>query len=231
MEIIDLLFYKKDNLTGEKRIGKTKTISILLFILVFVGFLDINLNNPTFSNISLGVAIMTSVIAGLLFVVPIAIIGWLFGKFLEADKQKIPNYQERYDQSIYANNHQSFNQNNDFNNQQMYNQSTSFHNNLQNDYNSNQPNFQNISNNNAEEFKNAIINNNGKLASELLFNWDNNDANYLYAKIIFDGMPPSDVTLVDLNNWLDTADKMNAYDNSLKSWYRDTAIEVINLNK
>ena len=44
-------------------------------------------------------------------------------------------------------------------------------------------------------------------------------------------MPPSDVTLVDLNNWLDTADKMNAYDNSLKSWYRDTAIEVINLNK
>ena len=69
------------------------------------------------------------------------------------------------------------------------------------------------------------------LASDLLLKWDKNDANYKYASLIFEGIPPTDLSLTQMNEILKTADNMKAYDESLKDWYRSTAVEVINIPK
>lgn len=84
----------------------------------------------------------------------------------------------------------------------------------------------------AEEFKQAIDVNDGGKAADILLAWrDREDANHKYAIIIYDGMPPSQIHYSELLQWLDEADKMTPRDESLKSWYRQTALMVININK
>lgn len=82
----------------------------------------------------------------------------------------------------------------------------------------------------AFRFKSAIEANNSDLARDLLTSWDKNDANYKYASLIYDGMPPTKLSKLELYSLLNEADKMNACDGSLKQWYRATAIQVISLN-
>lgn len=83
----------------------------------------------------------------------------------------------------------------------------------------------------AVRFKNAIESNDSDLAEKLLSSWDINDANYRYASIIYEGMPPTELSLVDLNERFKVAESMKSCDKSLRLWYQTTAIEVINLNK
>ncbi|MBE6486674.1 MAG: hypothetical protein E7Z85_07545 [Methanosphaera stadtmanae] len=83
----------------------------------------------------------------------------------------------------------------------------------------------------AIRFKEAIEANDSDLAEELLYSWDVNDANYKYASIIFEGMPPTELSLVDLNERFKVAETMKSCDESLRLWYQTTAIQVINLNK
>ena len=44
-------------------------------------------------------------------------------------------------------------------------------------------------------------------------------------------MPPTDLSLDDLNKMFMNAEKMKSCDESLRLWYQSTAIQVINLNK
>ena len=83
----------------------------------------------------------------------------------------------------------------------------------------------------AEEFKKAVETDDVDLASNILSKWNQDDTNYKYAKIIFDGMPPTELSLTELNKMLNIADNMKAYDESLKEWYKSTSLEVIKLNK
>ena len=83
----------------------------------------------------------------------------------------------------------------------------------------------------AVRFKRAIEVNDSDLAEELLSNWDITDANCKYASIIFEGMPPSNLSLVDLEECFKVAETMKSCDESLRLWYQTTAIQVINLNK
>lgn len=82
----------------------------------------------------------------------------------------------------------------------------------------------------AVRFKGAVEANDSDLAGKLLDSWDKNDANYKYASLIYDGMPPTKLSKLELYSLLNEADKMNACDGSLKQWYRATAIQVISLN-
>lgn len=65
----------------------------------------------------------------------------------------------------------------------------------------------------------------------MLIAWPREDANKKYALIIYDGMPPSNVSRSELIDWLNTADSMNACDSLLKPWFRSMAIRVINIHK
>ena len=85
--------------------------------------------------------------------------------------------------------------------------------------------------NDAKQFKNAVEIDDVNLASNILSKWNKNDANYKYATLIFEGMPPSELSLTEMNELLSSADNMKATNESLKEWYRSTAVEVINLNK
>ena len=69
------------------------------------------------------------------------------------------------------------------------------------------------------------------MAGELLSSWNIDDANYKYASIIYEGMPPTELSLDDLNKMFMNAEKMKSCDESLRLWYQSTAIQVINLNK
>ena len=83
----------------------------------------------------------------------------------------------------------------------------------------------------AKEFKEAIQANKGDKAADILLGWrDRNDANNKYAFIIYDGMPPSQLSYDELLDWLDEADKMEPRDASLKEWYRSTAVQIIQIN-
>lgn len=82
----------------------------------------------------------------------------------------------------------------------------------------------------AVKFKNAVEANDSALAGELLASWDKNDANYKYASLIYEGIPPTKLSKMELYSILNQADKMTACDESLRQWYRSTAMEVINLN-
>ena len=83
----------------------------------------------------------------------------------------------------------------------------------------------------AKKFKEAVEKNDGGAAADLLIPWPHDDANNKYAFIIFDGMPPSNVSYSELMDWLNTADSMTPCDSSLKPWFRAMAIRVINMHK
>ncbi|WP_406534498.1 zinc-ribbon domain-containing protein [Methanobrevibacter sp.] len=72
--IVSKLFYKTDKYTGELRIAKTKTISIVVFVVMF--FCEIGINLPEYS---FAIVLITGIIFGLIFAVPTYIIGYLLG--------------------------------------------------------------------------------------------------------------------------------------------------------
>lgn len=76
--IVSKLFYKADRYTGELRIGKAKTISVAVFVLVFLYAIAINL-----SSYSIFISLFSSVIVGLIFAVPVYIVGYILGLLID----------------------------------------------------------------------------------------------------------------------------------------------------
>ena len=72
--IVTKLIYKTDKYTGELRVAKTKTISIVVFIVMFLFEMGIGLAESSFA-----VVVIAGVIFGLIFAVPTYIIGYLLG--------------------------------------------------------------------------------------------------------------------------------------------------------
>ena len=72
--IVTKIFYKTDKYTGELRIAKAKSISIVVFIVMFFFEIGINLAEYSFA-----VVFITGIIFGLFFTVPTYIIGYLLG--------------------------------------------------------------------------------------------------------------------------------------------------------
>lgn len=198
MTLIETLFYKSDEETNQKRISKTKIISSIVFILIFVYSMTI----PSPTDTGIFILLTTSIIMGLIFAIPTFIVGWLIGKLLNRNKSKLS-------ENI-----------NPVTTQSSINTDNAEHVAPADD-----------SDEYAEKFKKAVEMDDVDLASTILSKWDENDANYKYATIIFEGMPPSELGLTQLEEMLSSADTMKAYDASLKDWFRSTAVEVINLNK
>ena len=72
--VISNLFLKEDKYTGELRIGKAKTISIAIFILMFLFAMTVGVEGA-----SLFALILTAIIFGLIFAVPTFVIGYVIG--------------------------------------------------------------------------------------------------------------------------------------------------------
>lgn len=202
MNLLTALIYKNDEKSGIKRISKTKTIPLIVFVAFFLFAMTIYITNPEVSP-NIFISIIAATIIGLTFAVPVFIVGWIISKFLNRDKNypKSPIQEQK-----------------EVNNQINRNYL---------DFNSKSP----CPHDNATRFKNAVNDNNSELAENILYNWDKNDANYLYAKIIYDGMPPSSVGITELKKWLQIADNMNACDENLRTWFKNTALEVIKINQ
>ncbi len=71
--IITKVFYKTDKYTGELRVSKTNSISIAVFILMFLFGIFSG------ADVSVPVVVVAAIIFGLLFAVPTFIIGNLLG--------------------------------------------------------------------------------------------------------------------------------------------------------
>lgn len=202
MNLLTALIYKNDEKSGIKRISKTKVITLIVFVAFFLFAMTIYITNPEVSP-NIFISIIAAAITGLIFAVPVFIVGWIISKFLNRDKN--------YPQS-------PIQEQKEVNNQINRNYL---------DFNSKSP----CPHDNATRFKNSVNDNNSELAENILYNWDKNDANYLYAKIIYDGMPPSSVGITELKKWLQIADNMNACDENLRTWFKNTALEVIKINQ
>ena len=229
MDLLDILIYKKDNITGMKRVSKTKLITLIVFLVFFIISISMYLTNPEFQNNNIIVILLASIIFALIFAVPTFIIGFLIGKFIIKDNSNATvNNNQNYNQT---NNNQNYNQTNN-------NQNFSQNNNRKeyNKINKDNPTSNDFVRNNpcphsfAKEFKEAIDENDEDAAKNILLKWDSNDANHKYASIIYEGMPPTDITLSQLNEWLQQADNMEACDKSLREWFKSTALEVISLH-
>lgn len=208
MDLMKTLFYKTDESTNQLRLSKTKVISSIVFIIFFGLSLVFYLTSPDFKDTNILSLLIASIVFGLIFAVPTFIVGWILGKLLNRNKPK--NY--------------SIENNLDFNPMETVNmeENTNVKESIEDvpcPYDT------------AIKFKEAIEKDDSDLASNLLLKWDNNDANYKYASIIFEGMPPSDLSLNELNEMLKSADSMKACDESLREWFKSTALQVINLNK
>lgn len=190
MDLLNTLFYKIDNETGQIRLSKTKVITWIVFIIFFIIAINLYYTSPQFTKDDKILLFLSSIVFGLVFAVPTFVIGWLISKF------------------IYRGTSTTITSNNDF---------VKLKNPCPHDY--------------AIRFKKAIEENNSDLAGELLSSWNIDDANYKYASIIYEGMPPTELSLDDLNKMFMNAEKMKSCDESLRLWYQSTAIQVINLNK
>lgn len=205
MPIIEILFYKQDENTNQMRISKTKIITSIVFVIFFVFSINMYFTTPSYGDVNIMAKLLSSIIFGLIFAVPTFIIGWLISKYLNHNNSKI-NYENNTTHHVTT--------------QDIIN--TSISENMKQDK---------CPHNYAEEFKKAVEIDDVDLASNILSKWNQDDANYKYAKIIFEGMPPTELSLKELNEMLNIADNMNACDKSLKEWFKSTAIEVITLNK
>ncbi len=76
--IISRLFYKTDKYTGELRFAKSKSISILVFVAMFIFAISVNLGQfPLISVVIVGI------IFGLMFAIPTFLIGYALGWVIE----------------------------------------------------------------------------------------------------------------------------------------------------
>lgn len=91
--IITRIFYKKDALTGDLRISKTILISLIVFILLFFFFLIFGVYYEY--GYILPEDIIMSIIIALVFTLPVFVIGWIIGYFIDrnAYKTKMMNRQ------------------------------------------------------------------------------------------------------------------------------------------
>lgn len=202
MNLLDILIYKDDENTGIKRISKTKVITLIVFVAFFLFAMNLYLTSPEYSDM-MALSVFAAILFGLFFAVPVFVMGWLISKFLNRNNPNNPKNTIKQD----------------------YNPSD-----VPNSYN-NTGNITSCPHDNAMKFKNAIDANDSNLAESILSNWEDNDANYFYARIIFEGLPPVSVELSELNTWLNTANTMKSCDESLRPWFNSTAIKVINMNK
>jgi len=206
MNLIEILFYKYDEETKHMRLSKTKVISSLVFILFFIFAIYTYLTTPTIKDGNIIISLLASIIVGLIFAIPTFVAGLLINKFLNRNK---PNTLSNYDN----------------NSNQMSTQ-----NNI-NPHKEENHDKKECTNDFAKQFKEAVEHDDVSLASDILSKWDEKDANCQYALLIFEGMPPSTLSLIELENILKSAEKLNACDESLRDWFKSTALEVINLNK
>ena len=72
--IVSKLFYKTDKYTGQLRFAKSKSISIIVFVIMFLFAVFVNLGQFSFS-----VVFFAAIIVGLLFAVPTFLIGYAIG--------------------------------------------------------------------------------------------------------------------------------------------------------
>lgn len=204
MTLTEKLFYKIDESSNQKRISKTKVITCIVFIIFFLFSITMFFTHPNYRNSNIILVLFTSVIYGLMFAVPTYIVGWLIGKLLNRNRTK--SYSTT---------------NTDYNSTVTQKENNTKPEKIEKD----------TANNYAKEFKEAVETDNVDLASDILSKWDKNDANYKYASLIFEGMPPTELSITEMNEIMKTADNMKAQDESLKEWYKSTALEVININK
>ena len=76
--IVSKLFYKTDKYTGELRFAKTKTISIGVFILMFLFSMSVGIEGASFIAL-----LLTSIIFGLVFAVPVFVVGFILGLVID----------------------------------------------------------------------------------------------------------------------------------------------------
>lgn len=81
-QIIRKLFYKTDTVTGEVRFAKAKTISIGVFFLMFL--FGISVGSP---GTSFAVVFIAAVLFGLVFAIPLYILGYVVGLIIERISQ------------------------------------------------------------------------------------------------------------------------------------------------
>ena len=76
--IVSKLFYKTDKYTGELRFAKAKSISIGVFVLMFLFAMAVGAEGASFF-----VLLLTAIIFALVFAVPTYVIGYVIGLLVE----------------------------------------------------------------------------------------------------------------------------------------------------
>lgn len=76
--LITKIFYKEDKYDGGLRIAKAKTVSIIVFVAMFL--FGISLGASTFSAF---VVLIVALIFALVFAVPTFVIGWIVGMIID----------------------------------------------------------------------------------------------------------------------------------------------------
>ena len=76
--ILQKLFYKTDRLTGELRFAKAKTISIGIFVLMFLFAMAVGLPESSFAA-----ALIVAILFGLIFAVPLYALGYIVGLIID----------------------------------------------------------------------------------------------------------------------------------------------------
>jgi hypothetical protein len=82
MSLLQKLIYKEDANTNELRISKTKVISIVVFVLMFIYALLYNLASPYYMNI--GTLLFICIMTALIPTVIVFVIGFIIGKILDS---------------------------------------------------------------------------------------------------------------------------------------------------
>ena len=83
------LFYKRDVKTNELRISKTKTISIIFFLIAFIFFLMALLMNPITDNaVTIIGSVLILFIFALLLTAPVFIVGYIISYVLDREAEK-----------------------------------------------------------------------------------------------------------------------------------------------
>ena len=77
MDLLNTLFYKIDNETGQIRLSKTKVITWIVFIIFFIIAINLYYTSPQFANDDKILLLLSSIVFGLVFAVPTFVIGVL----------------------------------------------------------------------------------------------------------------------------------------------------------
>ena len=153
MDLINLLIYKEDKVTGIKRVSKTKLISLIVFIAFFILSFSMYFTNPGLKGFNIVVIILASIIFALIFAIPTFVVGFLIGKFIIKDNPK-SNVSSTY-------NHRTIDTNDSFSKQE-FNQE-----NIHNNSVGNPVVDDRCPHNNAEQFKRAIEENDADAANNI----------------------------------------------------------------